>query len=184
MIAGALASTFFVICAVLVLVLFRIAAGLEWLSPATSSSRRWSAEARREVQERVSNFLHFLRLSRHLQLTRDNLGNVFGSLIWLLLVVATDMTSPLRRLVMGAVLLWLLHRCGMLAIVSLMAALRMMTEAPLLPGAPNFGAAFVANAFLAVVAAAAVFAIAKKPANRSDVRVFEARFLPPPTFNR
>jgi hypothetical protein len=97
--------------------------------------------------------------------------NWIGNLVWLLLEGASDLSSPTRalwRLLLGVLLLWLLYRYGMLVIITMAAAMRMMTEAPLLLGSPNFGAAFIANASMALIAAAALFAIARKPVYHAD----------------
>ncbi|MEO8662495.1 MAG: serine/threonine-protein kinase [Bryobacteraceae bacterium] len=124
MIAGALTSTFFVIVALLVLVLIRVAARHNWL----------------------------------------------GNILWLLLLaVSADNASTageIRRVVLGLFLLWLLHRYGMLVIVTMTAVLRMMSEAPVLVAAPNAGPAFTVSVFILIIAAVALYVITSRPPAR------------------
>ena len=121
MIAGALTSTFFVIVALLVLVLIRVTARRNWL----------------------------------------------GNILWLvLLAVSADRASAageIRRVVLGLFLLWLLHRYGMLVIITMTAVLRMISETPVLLAAPNAGPAFTVSVFILLIATAALYVVTSRP---------------------
>lgn len=82
-----------------------------------------------------------------------------ANLLWVLFITLSDTSSvagALRRLALGIFLLWMLHRFGVLTIVVMTGALRMMTESPLVLAAPNAAGTIAAHVAL-VLAAIATF---------------------------